>query len=214
MSLAEKEFALLTQGIEELGLECTESQIEQMFSFAGLILKWNKVYNLTAITRPEEVITHHLLDSLAAVPVLTHLVRQSNQRLLDVGAGAGLPGLVFSIMCPALQITTIDTVHKKVAFMQQAIAVLGLKNAQAVHARVEKYHPEFQYDFITSRAFSTLSNLIEWSHHLLSDEGRYFALKGKASTDNQLPEGWKIESTHALNIPFLSEERNIFVITR
>lgn len=214
MKLGSSERVLLEQGIEQLNLDCSSAQFDQLFAYGDLILKWNKVYNLTAITNPPDVITHHLLDSLAAIDTLRPLLKSGNEKLLDAGSGAGLPGLVFSIMCPEIQVYTLDTVQKKVAFMQQSIALLRLSGAQAVHARLEKYSPEFKFDLITSRAFSSLSDLVGWSHHLLAESGRYFALKGKLNTDNSLPDNWKIESTHALNVPFLSEERNIFVITR
>lgn len=215
MKLSEVQESLLQQGIEELGLDCSNRQFRQLVEYANLILKWNNVYNLTAITDPKEVVTHHLLDSLSALPCLTPLLSgRDNQLLLDVGSGAGLPGLVFSIMCPTLQVHTLDTVQKKVAFMQQVIALLELKKVQAIHFRVERYQSDQKYDLITSRAFSSLVNLIDWSSHLLKPSGYYFALKGRLEKDNQLPNNWKIESTHALNVPFLPEERNIFVITR
>lgn len=212
--IAATESELLSSGLDTLGLDYSDTQKSQLESYVELILKWNKIYNLTAIRTLREAITHHLLDSLAAVPVLKTHMKSGQTTCLDVGSGAGLPGLVFAIMQPSLQVTTLDAVQKKVAFMQQAIASLGLKNAQAMHARIEDYQKDDGFDLITSRAFSTIEHFVNCSRHLLSPDGKFLALKGKLETDQYLPEGWKIESTHALNVPFLPEERNLFVITR
>ncbi len=130
----------LRAGCQTLGLVLDEAQQVKLLDFMGLLQKWNKVYNLTAVRDPQEMLTHHLLDSLAAVaPLQRHLARQggAGRRLLDVGSGGGLPGVVFAICCPDLDVSCVDTVAKKAAFIQQAAATLGLPNLHGVHARVE-----------------------------------------------------------------------------
>lgn len=215
MILTQEDESLLRKGIGQLQLQCSEEIVAKLVSYGNLILKWNKVYNLTAIRKSSEVTTHHLLDSLAAVKVVRQQIEGMNTpRLLDVGSGAGLPGLVLAICFPSLQVVTLDTVQKKVAFMRQAIASLGLSNAEAVQHRVEQWQVDQPFDLVCSRAFSTMNNMIAWSQHLLAEDGKFLALKGKQETDQFVPENWKILSVIGLDVPFLSEERNIFVISR
>ncbi|HEX4916911.1 MAG TPA: 16S rRNA (guanine(527)-N(7))-methyltransferase RsmG [Limnobacter sp.] len=205
----------LKLGVTTLGLALSDEQLAKLFEYGQLIQKWNAVYNLTAIRSPAELISHHLLDSLAVVPcidkALQGVLRPS---LLDVGAGAGLPGLVLAVARPDWQITLIDTVQKKAAFMQQAIATLGLTNARAVHGRVEHYSVESPFNLICSRAFSTMDQFIALTAHLLHPEGVYAALKGRLEVDNTVPSGWRIVSVYPIEVPFLDEERHLFVIQR
>ena len=204
---------LLTSGLGELGLGGKPEQIEQLIQYASLIAKWNKTYNLTAIRSAEEVITHHLLDSAAVLPLLDVHASAEEFRVLDVGSGAGLPGLVWAILRPSWQVTTLDTVQKKCIFMQQAIGSLGLQ-AQAVHSRIEAFKPAQSFDVITSRAFSTLSQFVGLSQHCLHQEGIFAALKGKKEVDDEVPEGWKLHSISRIEVPFLAEERHLFLIQR
>lgn len=215
MILTREDESLLQRGLDQLELACSEEVVEKLVKYGNLILKWNRVYNLTAIRKTSEVTTHHLLDSLASVKVIRQQIEgMKSPRLLDVGSGAGLPGLVLAICIPNLYVVTLDTVQKKVAFMRQAIASLGLENAEAVQHRVEHWQVEQPFDLICSRAFSTMGNMIDWSQHLLAEGGKFFALKGKQETDQLVPENWRIDSVISLDVPFLSEERNIFVISR
>jgi 16S rRNA (guanine527-N7)-methyltransferase len=209
--LSAAHFHLLKQGAEQLALTLSAQQLEQLFKYAQLIQKWNQVYNLTAIREAQDIITHHILDSLAILPKMDHESKQVDFRVLDVGAGAGLPGIILAIANPNWQVTLVDTVQKKAAFIQQAIAHLGLNNAQAIHARVEELKvPAF--DMICSRAFSSIELFICLSEHLLKPTGRFAALKGKVEVDNSVPNGWKIETIHSIDVPYLEEERHLFII--
>ncbi len=211
---------MLEDGIAQIdsqlpSLKLNTDQIAQLLSYGELILKWNKVYNLTAIRSEQEVITHHLLDSLAVVPLLDKVLEnQTNPRVLDVGSGAGLPGLVIAICRPHWTVHTLDTVQKKAAFMQQACGSLKLQNAQSIHQRVEQYLPEHAYDLICSRAFSSMENFIELSHHLLAENGVFAALKGKLDVDKNIPEAWQLQQLIQVNVPFLPGERHLFLIKR
>jgi 16S rRNA (guanine527-N7)-methyltransferase len=214
-TLGASDQALLDDGIAQLRLGLNAEQHTQLFKYGQLIQKWNRVYNLTAIRNSRELITHHLLDSLAVLPEISFALQSTLQpKILDVGAGAGLPGLVLAIAQPQWHVTLIDTVQKKAAFMQQAIASLGLKNAQAVHGRVEAHQPPAQFDLICSRAFSSIDNFIGLSQHLLIDGGQFAALKGRVEVDSEVPEGWRIEALHPIEVPFLDEARHLFMIKR
>lgn len=206
---------LLEKGIANLRLGLNSEQHAQFFKYGQLIQKWNRVYNLTAIRNNRELITHHLLDSLAVLPEIAFALQAtSSPRILDVGAGAGLPGLVLAIAQPNWQITLIDTVQKKAAFMQQAIATLGLKNAQAVHGRVEEFQADVPFDLICSRAFSSIENFIALSQHVLAEHGQFAALKGRVEVDSEVPAGWRIDALHPIEVPFLDEARHLFMIKR
>ena len=206
---------LLEKGVANLRLGLNSEQHAQLFKYGQLIQKWNRVYNLTAIRNNRELITHHLLDSLAVLPEIAFALQAtSSPRILDVGAGAGLPGLVLAIAQPNWQITLIDTVQKKAAFMQQAIATLGLKNAQAVHGRVEEFQADVPFDLICSRAFSSIENFIALSQHVLAEHGQFAALKGRVEVYSEVPAGWRIDALHPIEVPFLDEARHLFMIKR
>ncbi|MEQ9106164.1 MAG: 16S rRNA (guanine(527)-N(7))-methyltransferase RsmG [Limnobacter sp.] len=214
-TLGSSDQTLLNEGIAQLRLGLNNEQHDQLFKYGQLIQKWNRVYNLTAIRNNRELVTHHLLDSLAVLPEISFALQSmAGPKILDVGAGAGLPGLVLAIAQPNWQVTLIDTVQKKAAFMQQAIASLGLKNAQAVHGRVEEYQPNTLFDLICSRAFSSIDNFIALGQHLLSENGQFAALKGRVEVDNEVPAGWRIEALHPIQVPFLDEARHLFLIKR
>lgn len=168
--------AALLEGARDLGLHLDDLQADRLLAYGALILKWNKVYNLTALRDPAAVLTHHLLDSLAAVPALTR-VRPGETRLLDVGAGAGLPGVVIAILRPDVQVHCLDAVAKKMAFVQQVASELKLPNLRGVHARVESWSGA--YDVISSRAFASLPDFFSGSRHLLAPGGLWLAMKGK-----------------------------------
>ena len=170
----------LKEGAQALGLALTATQSEQLLAYGALILKWNKVYNLTSLRDPAAVLTHHLLDSLAVVAPLAR-VWPGAGRLLDVGSGAGLPGVVIAIMRPDLDVQCLDAVAKKAAFVQQVVAELRLPNLQGVHARVESL--ESQFDVISSRAFASLSDFVSGSQKLLAPTGIWLAMKGKLPTE-------------------------------
>ena len=166
-------------GLQALDLSLDEEQVDMLMAYMALIQKWNRVYNLTALREPAEMLTHHLLDSLAVVGPLLRETEGRPVRLLDVGSGAGLPGVVIAIACPQIEVTCVDTVAKKAAFVRQVSAELGLVNLHAMHARVESLsrgRGEEGYDGVTSRAFSSLADLVQWSRSALQIGGMWMAL--------------------------------------
>ena len=205
----------LEQGIATLGLELTAAQIDLLLEFLALLQKWNKVYNLTAVRDPQEMLTHHLLDSLAAVaPLQKHvqgLARAEGARtpLLDVGSGGGLPGVVFAICCPEVDVSCVDTVAKKAAFIQQAAASLKLRNLRGIHARVESLTGP--YAVVSCRAFASLPDFTTWSRPALADDGVWFAMKGKHPADEIAALAAEVQVFHVeqLQVPQLDAERCI-----
>ncbi len=205
--------ARLDAGLAELGLVLDAHPRQQLVDYLGLIGKWNKVYNLTAVRDEAEMLTQHLLDSLAALPPLQRHLRdaglEEGGRLLDVGSGAGLPGIVFAIGCPRLQVSCLDTVGKKAAFIRQAAGALGLKNLQGVHARVESLAGPF--DVISSRAFASLADFSHWSRQALAADGVWLAMKGKRPDEEmaELPPEVQVFHVEPLAVPGLDAERCI-----
>lgn len=200
----------LQAGAQALGLALSDAQIDQLLEFLALLQKWNKVYNLTAVRDPQEMLTHHLLDSLAAVaPLRRHLAGQGGTRLLDVGSGGGLPGVVFAICCPGLDMSCVDTVGKKAAFIQQAAVALKLRNLHGLHARVETLTTPF--DIISCRAFASLPDFVNWSRAALAPQGTWLAMKGKRPEDEiaALPADVQVFHVEPLAVPGLDAERCI-----
>jgi 16S rRNA (guanine527-N7)-methyltransferase len=202
---------VLKQGEAELGLNLSAAQQEQLLDYLALLNKWNSVYNLTSVRDPMQMMTLHLLDSLAAVPAF-----QGAQNVLDVGAGGGLPGVVLAISKPDMKLSMIDTVHKKTAFLTQVKAELGLANVTVYTKKVQELEVKQPFDVITSRAFADLSDFVNWSGHLLAEGGRFIALKGTAPQDERerLPEPWKVERLQALKVPGLEAERHLVFINK
>jgi 16S rRNA (guanine527-N7)-methyltransferase len=203
----------LRAGVQALALELGEAQLAQLMEFLALLQKWNKVYNLTAVRDPQEMLTHHLLDSLAAVPPLRRHIAQAGLvapvRLLDVGSGGGLPGVVFAICCPGVDVSCVDTVAKKAAFIQQAAAALRLPNLHGIHARVESLAGPF--DVVSCRAFASLPDFTAWSHSALAPHGVWLAMKGKHPQDElaALPSDVQVFHVEPLQVPGLGAERCI-----
>ena len=204
--------AVLRAGLAALRLRLSDAQVQALLDYQTLIGKWNKVYNLTAVRDPAEMLTHHLLDSLAAVaPLQKHLQGRglSAASLLDVGAGAGLPGVVLAICCPSLAVTCVDTVGKKAAFIKHVALALGLPNLTGLHARVETITQPF--DVICSRAFASLADFAGWSQAALAPGGVWMALKGKHPADElaMLPPNVAMFHVEPLAVPGLAAERCI-----
>ena len=205
----------LADGIAALGLALTQETVDRLLAFGELLLKWNKVYNLTAIRNPQELITHHLLDSLAVLPYLETL-----NRLADIGSGGGLPGVVLAIVRPGLIVSSIETVGKKASFQQQAKIELGLGNFTVLNKRVEQVQAEAlpggAPEGVISRAFSSLADFVALSGHLAAEGGALYAMKGVHPRDEiaALPAGWAVTETHALNVPGLDAERHLLIIRR
>ncbi len=207
--------ASLRAGADALALDLPETQLEQLLAYLELLHKWNRVYNLTAVRDPQQMLTQHLLDCMAALPVF-----EGAQHVLDVGSGGGLPGIVIAIWArhaqPQMRIEMIDTVHKKTAFLTQAKAELALANVKVNTGRVEQFEPAEKFDVITSRAFADLGDFVRWSGHLLQTGGRMLALKGQAETTQRevLPEGWHIVRDVQLNVPGMDAERHVLQVER
>ena len=200
----------LQQGAEALGLTLNDTQIAQLLGYHALIQKWSKVYNLTAIRDPGEMLTHHLMDSLAIVAPLTRQTTGASVNMLDVGAGAGLPGVVVAICCPDIHVTCVDAVAKKMAFVQQVATELKLPNLKALHARVETLTDKF--DIITSRAFATLLDFVTGSRAALKPAtGVWLAMKAKDTTAEaaELPADVAVFHVEQLAVPGLDAERCI-----
>ncbi len=204
--------AVLRAGLAELHVSLSDAQVQGLLDYQNLIGKWTKVYNLTAVRDPAEMLTHHLLDSLAAVaPLQKHLQGRglSAPGLLDVGSGAGLPGVVLAICCPGLAVTCVDTVGKKAAFIKHVALALGLPNLSGLHARVETITQPF--DVICSRAFASLADFAGWSQAALSPGGVWMALKGKHPAEElaMLPPDVVVFHVEPLAVPGLAAERCI-----
>ena len=168
---------LLASGIAIMRPNVSRETQEKLLAYLALLHKWNKVYNLTAVRDPLEMVTLHLLDSLSVLPYI------KMKNLLDVGSGGGLPGIVLAICKPDLQVTTIDTVQKKAIFMRQVKGELNLSNLTVVHARVESYQPSDKFDAIISRAFSDIGLFVKLTQHLLAQNGHWLAMKGQVPHD-------------------------------
>lgn len=199
----------LRAGAAELGLDLDGAQLQQLLAYLDLLQKWNKVYNLTAVRDPAEMITHHLLDSLAAIPPLRRHTGGKPLSLLDVGSGGGLPGVVIAICCPEMRVDCVDTVAKKAAFIQQAAVQLKLPNLRGVHARVENLAGP--YDVICSRAFASLPDFVAWSGGALAPGGVWLAMKGRRPDDEMaaLPPQAEVFHVEQLTVPGLAAERCI-----
>jgi 16S rRNA (guanine527-N7)-methyltransferase len=210
----------LRLGLVELGLALDDAQVQRLLDYLDLIQKWTKVYNLTALRDPAEMLTHHLLDSLAAIQPLQRQLQVSGLaspklvRLLDVGSGAGLPGIVIAICCPDITVHCVDTVGKKAAFIQQVAASLRLPNLRGVHARVESLTDK--YDVVSSRAFASLVDFTNWSAGALAEQGVWMAMKGKHPGDEiaALPSSVEVFHVEQLKVPGLDAERCIVWIRR
>lgn len=206
----------LKAGVVELGLSLSEAQLGQLLDYLALIQKWTQVYNLTAVRDPAEMLTHHLLDSLVVINPLRQKLQSGapvngkGYTLLDVGSGAGLPGIVIAICCPEVAVTCVDAVAKKAAFIQQVAVALKLPNLRGLHARVESLTGA-DFDVVSSRAFASLLDFTTWSRAALAPAGLWLAMKGKPPTEElaQLPPDVAVFHVEQLAVPGLSAERCI-----
>lgn len=203
----------LRAGTAALGLLLTDESLTQLLNFLGLLQKWNRVYNLTAVRDPAQMLRQHLLDSLSVVQPLQRMLQlrgaPASARLLDVGSGGGLPGVVLAIACPSLQVTCVDAVAKKTAFVRQVASALQLQNLIAVHARVESLPGKF--DVVGSRAFSALSDFVNWTSGLVADGGCWMAMKGPRPVEEiaALPDTIRVFHVEQLVVPDLDAQRCI-----
>jgi 16S rRNA (guanine527-N7)-methyltransferase len=198
----------LRRGLLALGVGLSDEQVAGLERYLALLEKWNRTYNLTAIREPERMVTHHVLDSLA---ILRH-VRGPN--VLDVGSGAGLPGIPLAIASPALAVTLLDSSHKKAAFLQQAVGELALANATIVNARIESWRTDARFDTIVSRAFADLGEFVSAAARLLAPGGTIAAMKGVHPHDEieRLPQGFRVREVLKLDVPLLDAERHLVLM--
>lgn len=205
---------MLIRGLEGLGLPSQERTVLLLGRFADLLLRWNRTYNLTAIREESEVVTHHLLDSAALVPMIGKIAPEA-QTLLDVGSGGGLPAVPTALLRPDLSVHAVDTVKKKVTFLQQAQIELGLKNFRAHHARVENLRLS-PFDVITSRAFASLADFTSLTEHLLKPSGVWLAMKGVVPEEEMaaLPDFVRVREILPMTVPELHESRHLIVMER
>lgn len=200
--------APLRQGLEQLQLTLDDRQIERLLAYLALIARWNRVYNLTAVRDPAEMLAQHLLDSLAGVVPLRRHTAGAAARVLDVGSGAGLPGVVFAIACPELQVTCVDTVAKKATFIRQVAAELGLPNLKAEHVRIEQMKPAAA-QVVTSRAFASLHDFVALTRQHLAPDGVWLAFKGRSPEEEiaALPPDTAVFHVEQLRVPSLDAQR-------
>lgn len=200
--------ARLDRGLSVLGIALPSDARQKLLDYVAILGKWNSVYNLTAIRDPATIVSNHLLDSLAVTPFLPELP------LLDVGAGAGLPGIPLAIARPQTKVTLVDASQKKAAFMQQAAAELALANVTALHQRVESWRPATLFPAIISRAFAELADFVRLARHLLAPGGAFYAMKGRTPADEiaRLPQGFRVREVHDLAVPELDAARCLIVI--
>ena len=206
--------APLRRGLADLALVLDDRQVKQLLDYLALLAKWGRVYNLTARLEPSEMLTHHLLDSLAIVEPLRRQCGAGPLRLLDVGSGAGLPGVVLAICEPGWQVDCVDAVAKKAAFVQQVAVSLGLHNLRGRHVRVEQLTERYQV--VTSRAFAALADFTRWSDAALTPEGVWLAMKGKYPADEIAQRAPPVHVFHVepLVVPGLDAERCLVWLKR
>lgn len=202
--MSDKVSTCLQEGIRLLKQEIPETTQQRLRDYLALLIKWNAAYNLTAIRDPEQMVVKHLLDSLSIVPYVA-----KDARVIDVGTGAGLPGLVLALVRPDCQVTLLDSNGKKVRFLRQVIADLKISNAIAVQSRVEAFNEQF--DIVTSRAFATLADMIKGSQQMLKADGEFFAMKGQRPDEEitALPSHIQVKAIQPLHVPFLDEDRHL-----
>jgi 16S rRNA (guanine527-N7)-methyltransferase len=208
---AESQLAdILEAGMQNMGVDYTSLQRDQLLAYLELLISWNKAYNLTAIRDPAQMIALHLLDSLTVLPHVT------GEHLIDVGTGAGLPGIPLAIMYPDKQFTLLDSNGKKTRFLFQVRCHLGLTNVVEIQSRVEQHQPRKCYDAVLSRAFTSIADMVDKCHHLLAAQGVFLAMKGKfpQSELSEVAKDYKVETSHTLQVPGVEGERHLIVIGR
>ena len=198
----------LQDAATQLALDVSDSQVDALLGYLALLQRWNATYNLTSVREPEQMLTHHLADCLAVVVPLRRQTGTGPMRLLDVGSGGGLPGAVIALLNPGIDVTCVDSVGKKAAFVQQVAGELRLRNLHAQHARVEQMKAE-PFDVVTSRAFASLADFARLTRQHLAADGAWMAMKGKPPTDEiaQLPGNIEVFHVEQLDVPGLDAER-------
>jgi 16S rRNA (guanine527-N7)-methyltransferase len=200
--------ARLDAGLAGLRASLPDAAIQTLLDYVALLAKWNAAYNLTAVRDPGEMITRHLVDSLAIVPYV------AGETVIDLGSGAGLPGIVLAIVAPERRVTVVDSNGKKTRFLREAARSLKLANVTVIEGRVEDV--EGRYDVVTARAFATLADMLAWGGRLLADDGAWLAMKGRVADEELagVPAGFRVEAIHALDVPGLDAERHLVVVRK
>jgi len=200
----------LNKAAEDLSIELSEQQQLALLDYLSLLIKWNKAYNLTAVRDPLAMTHRHLIDALSIVPLVPE------NRLIDVGTGAGIPGIILAILRPQQEITLLDSNGKKTRFLQQVKMQMKLDNVEVLQSRVEGYSPSPLFDTIVSRAFTALDNMVNLTQHLSSKSGKILAMKGTYPEPNQqpLPQPWVVQNVQPLVVPFVDEQRHLVTIGR
>jgi 16S rRNA (guanine527-N7)-methyltransferase len=200
----------LRRGLQAMALDVPDGVQSQLLRFLRLLEKWNKAYNLTAVREIEQMVPKHLLDSLAILP---HLV---GGRVLDIGTGAGLPGIPLACARPDTQFVLLDSNIKKVRFVRQAVHDLGLSNVETVHEAIENYRPSVPFDTIVARALAAIPDMLERSRHLLAPHGTFLAMKGVYPRDELMPAvgGFRVREVLPLSVPKLDAERHLIILER
>jgi 16S rRNA (guanine527-N7)-methyltransferase len=198
----------LANGLNALPLELDANVQSRLNDFIHLLVKWNRAYNLTAVRQPEQMVPRHLLDSLVIGPYL------QGPSILDVGTGAGLPGIPLALAYPDHHFTLLDSNGKKIRFVTQAVAELGLANVDVIQSRAEAFQPAGRFDTITARAYASIEELVSQTKHLLADGGQYLIMKGvyPVAEVEAMPTGYRIEASHQLNVPKLDAERHLLIV--
>lgn len=198
---------LLAEGVAGVGIEIDDQRKRALLGYLSLLKRWNRVYNLTTVKSDTDFVTRHLLDSLSVVPYL------HGRNIIDIGSGAGLPGIPVALARPDLEVTLLDSNAKRCRFLRQVQAQLKLQNVSIVQQRAEKFHPHEKFDSLLSRAFSSLSSFIACSGHLLADDGQLLAMKGHWSDEEsaEMALGFRVEDVIKLNVPGLPEQRHLVI---
>ncbi len=212
MSVTTQHGQELIQGAQQLNVALSEQQQEQLLQYLGLLIKWNKAYNLTAVRNPDEMVSRHLLDSLSVV----EYVQLYGDNWLDVGSGGGMPGVPLAIMFPERKFTLLDSNGKKTRFLTQVKLELKLDNLEVIHSRVEAYTPEQALSGIISRAFSSLEDFTNWTRHLGDLQTNWLAMKGVHPDDElqALPEDFRLDSCQILKVPGCQGQRHLLILQR
>ena len=212
MSVSTRHAEELARGAQELGVEVSPQQQEQLLAYLALLIKWNKAYNLTAVRDPDEMVSRHLLDSLSVVP----FVVEAGDNWLDVGSGGGMPGIPLAILFPERQFTLLDSNGKKTRFLTQVKLELKLANLEVIHSRVEAFTPELPFSGIVSRAFSSLEDFSNWTRHLGDGQTQWLAMKGVHPDDElqALPADFRLTATHVLKVPGCQGQRHLLILRR
>ncbi|MCP3129154.1 16S rRNA (guanine(527)-N(7))-methyltransferase RsmG [Shewanella sp. KJ2020] len=202
--------AQLEAYLAAINLPATAEQKKQLIDFVGMLNKWNKAYNLTSVRDPEAMLIRHIMDSLV---VSKHL---QGERFIDVGTGPGLPGIPLAIMNPDKTFVLLDSLGKRIRFQKQVAFELGIRNISSVESRVEAFQPEQKFDGVLSRAFASIQDMLTWCHHLPTENGQYYALKGQLNDEEmqQIPAGFAVKDIIELKVPKLDEQRHLLKIIK